>query len=227
MVFNATFNNVSIISWQSVLLVKETGVPGESYWQLKSPQAMYNKRTNHKYQSVIKTKYLKMYITVKMKDMFINSMSIKKITKMRNLTLPKKGALILVFMLWNVIIIKQIYIDFVEIGMYMSHRRIMSWYIRNVFVYEIVVVIIRSLYSVRWSTNMISERPYRCSLVFRHLFLITHSWTVCVRVLRNPGGRNVLCRSFTCCSYTRTTSCKCRCSLRIHILKKNKCLAGI
>lgn len=41
-----------------------------------------------------------MYITVKMKDMFINSMSIKKkITKMRNLTLPKKGALILVFML--------------------------------------------------------------------------------------------------------------------------------
>jgi hypothetical protein len=28
MVFNATFNNISIISWQSVLLVEETGVPG-------------------------------------------------------------------------------------------------------------------------------------------------------------------------------------------------------
>ena len=27
MVFNATFNNISIISWQSVLLVEETGVP--------------------------------------------------------------------------------------------------------------------------------------------------------------------------------------------------------
>ena len=27
MVFNATFNNVSVISWWSVLLVKETGVP--------------------------------------------------------------------------------------------------------------------------------------------------------------------------------------------------------
>ena len=31
MVFNATFNNISVISWQPVLLVKETGVPGESH----------------------------------------------------------------------------------------------------------------------------------------------------------------------------------------------------
>jgi hypothetical protein len=29
MVFNATFNNISIISWQSVLLVEEIGVTGE------------------------------------------------------------------------------------------------------------------------------------------------------------------------------------------------------
>jgi len=28
MVFNATFNNISVISWQSVLLVEETGGPG-------------------------------------------------------------------------------------------------------------------------------------------------------------------------------------------------------
>jgi hypothetical protein len=27
MVFNATFNNISIISWRSVLLVEETGKP--------------------------------------------------------------------------------------------------------------------------------------------------------------------------------------------------------
>jgi len=27
MVFNATFNNISVISWQSVLLVREIGVP--------------------------------------------------------------------------------------------------------------------------------------------------------------------------------------------------------
>jgi len=28
MVFNATFNNISVISWRSLLLVEETGVPG-------------------------------------------------------------------------------------------------------------------------------------------------------------------------------------------------------
>jgi hypothetical protein len=31
MMFNATFNNISVISWRSVLLVKETGVPGENH----------------------------------------------------------------------------------------------------------------------------------------------------------------------------------------------------
>jgi hypothetical protein len=30
MVFNATFNNISAISWRSVLLLEETGVPGEN-----------------------------------------------------------------------------------------------------------------------------------------------------------------------------------------------------
>ena len=37
MVFNATFNNISVISWRSVLLVEETGVPHRpvaSHWQL-------------------------------------------------------------------------------------------------------------------------------------------------------------------------------------------------
>ena len=42
MVFNATFNNISVISWWSVLLVEETGVTGEnhrpvtSHWQTLS-----------------------------------------------------------------------------------------------------------------------------------------------------------------------------------------------
>jgi hypothetical protein len=35
-VSNATFNNISIISLQSVLLVEETGVPGESFTGLGS-----------------------------------------------------------------------------------------------------------------------------------------------------------------------------------------------
>ena len=30
-VINATFINISVISWQSVLLVEETGVPGENH----------------------------------------------------------------------------------------------------------------------------------------------------------------------------------------------------
>ena len=30
MVFNVTFNTISVISWRSVLLVKETGVPGKT-----------------------------------------------------------------------------------------------------------------------------------------------------------------------------------------------------
>ena len=42
MVFNATFNNISVISWQSVLLMEETGVcwenhqPAASRWQTLS-----------------------------------------------------------------------------------------------------------------------------------------------------------------------------------------------
>ena len=42
MVFNPTFNNISVIAWRSVLLVEETGVPREnhrpvaSHWQTLS-----------------------------------------------------------------------------------------------------------------------------------------------------------------------------------------------
>jgi len=31
MLFNATFNNISIISWRSVLIVEETGVSRENH----------------------------------------------------------------------------------------------------------------------------------------------------------------------------------------------------
>jgi len=31
MVFNVTFNNISVISWWSVLLMDETGVPRENH----------------------------------------------------------------------------------------------------------------------------------------------------------------------------------------------------
>ena len=36
MVFSATFNNISIISWRSVSLVEETGVPGENHQPVAS-----------------------------------------------------------------------------------------------------------------------------------------------------------------------------------------------
>ena len=36
MVFNATFNNISVITWQSVLLMEETGVPEENHWPVAS-----------------------------------------------------------------------------------------------------------------------------------------------------------------------------------------------
>jgi hypothetical protein len=42
MVFNATFNNISVISWRSVLLVEETQVPGETTDLLKVTDKLYH-----------------------------------------------------------------------------------------------------------------------------------------------------------------------------------------
>ena len=38
---NATFNNISVISWQQVLLVEETGGPGENHWPVASHWQIY------------------------------------------------------------------------------------------------------------------------------------------------------------------------------------------
>jgi hypothetical protein len=43
MVFDAAFNNISIISWQSVLLVEEIGVPGENH----RPAASHRQALSH------------------------------------------------------------------------------------------------------------------------------------------------------------------------------------
>ena len=48
MVFNATFNIISVISWRSVLLMEETGVPGENHrpvanhWQTWSLNVVFS-----------------------------------------------------------------------------------------------------------------------------------------------------------------------------------------
>jgi len=43
MVFNATFNNISVIWWRSVLLVEETGIPCEKH----RPSASHWKTLSH------------------------------------------------------------------------------------------------------------------------------------------------------------------------------------
>ena len=42
MVFNATFNNISAISWRSVLLVEETGVPRENHGLSQVTDKLYH-----------------------------------------------------------------------------------------------------------------------------------------------------------------------------------------
>jgi len=36
MMFNATFNNIPVMSWRSVVLVEEIGVPGENHRHVAS-----------------------------------------------------------------------------------------------------------------------------------------------------------------------------------------------
>jgi hypothetical protein len=43
MVFNITFNNILVILWWSVLLVEETGVPGENH----RPVASHRQTLSH------------------------------------------------------------------------------------------------------------------------------------------------------------------------------------
>jgi hypothetical protein len=45
MVFNATFNNISVISWRSVLLVEKIAVPGENH-RLDKPYHLMLYRTH-------------------------------------------------------------------------------------------------------------------------------------------------------------------------------------
>ena len=47
MVFNATFNNFSAISCRSVLLVEETGVPGENHWPVESHRQSWSHNDVH------------------------------------------------------------------------------------------------------------------------------------------------------------------------------------
>ena len=41
LLFNATFNNISVISWRSALLVEETRVPGENHRPAQVTDKLY------------------------------------------------------------------------------------------------------------------------------------------------------------------------------------------
>jgi hypothetical protein len=59
MVFNATFNNVSAISWRSVLFVEETGVRGENnrpaagHWQFCTSRPERDSNSQHQWSPLI------------------------------------------------------------------------------------------------------------------------------------------------------------------------------
>ena len=70
MVSNTTFNNISAISWQSVLLVVETGVPVEhhrpvaNHWQTLSHNVVSSTPTI-RYKRVKKTRSLTYFVVFK------------------------------------------------------------------------------------------------------------------------------------------------------------------
>jgi hypothetical protein len=47
MVLNVTFNNISLISWRSVLLVEETGVPGGNHRPATSHRLVIKRQHKH------------------------------------------------------------------------------------------------------------------------------------------------------------------------------------
>ena len=56
MVFNATLNDISVISWWSVLSVEETGVPGENH----RPVARHRQTLSHNVVSSTPLWYVKL-----------------------------------------------------------------------------------------------------------------------------------------------------------------------
>ena len=63
MVFNVTFNNISVKSQRSVLLVEETGVPGENKLKV---QVLYTRKSRN-----VSSYNLQLIIKVNMKGVFI------------------------------------------------------------------------------------------------------------------------------------------------------------
>jgi len=52
MVFSATYTNISVISWRSVLLVEETGEPGEKHRPVSRDTTLYTLQSKKYYYSI-------------------------------------------------------------------------------------------------------------------------------------------------------------------------------
>jgi hypothetical protein len=59
--FNATFNNISAISWRPVLVVEEAGVPGENH----RPWSEYYYLTTHTSLSLIRREFAPSFVKYK------------------------------------------------------------------------------------------------------------------------------------------------------------------
>ena len=57
MVFNATFNSISVISWQTDLLVEETEVPTENHWSVTDKRKLKEMATGHDVYNNIRHQY--------------------------------------------------------------------------------------------------------------------------------------------------------------------------
>ena len=58
MVFKATFNNISVILWWSVLLVEETALPGENHWSAEFTDKLSHIILSTPHLSKIQTHYV-------------------------------------------------------------------------------------------------------------------------------------------------------------------------
>jgi hypothetical protein len=82
MVFNATFNNISVSSLPSVLLVEETGVHGENHRPAASQWKLNNIMLYH---TGIYTDYNKAYNILRVPDIFLLQTNVLTLEKLEHL----------------------------------------------------------------------------------------------------------------------------------------------
>jgi hypothetical protein len=73
-VFNATFNNISVISWWSILLVEETRIPGENHRPVASnSQTLSYKNVHYCMYKYVSHKTKMLQFLLKRQDMHLQT----------------------------------------------------------------------------------------------------------------------------------------------------------